>query len=1262
MKNFITQCLLFIAFLTLSQGAEAQYHRSLSWNRPYQIAIGDTSITMVSFEGSVSLDNTYVPEYQEFFDVPQGSQLVGVAITNLVFQPFDKAISKTFEGVKSIGDSIVVTFLNIPNRRVPRALVSFVPIKNGIQPGSHDRIMSFDLQLSFSPKAENQSHTQARVYADVSLLATGRWFKYSIKESGVHKITFDGLKSAGLDPATINPQHIRMFSYGGAMLPESNLVQRYDDLAENAMMLVGEEDGVFNTQDYILFYGENPHKWTYFPGTRTFDFQPHLYSDLTYFFLTADKGVGKRIAVQPSSSLPAHLAVETFDDLQVYEKDEINLIKSGREWYGEVFEAVTLREFNFTIPNLLTDSVIRFKASLAARSFVGSSFSLDVNGTAITMPISGVSSTNPYSDYAIVSTVTRNLISSTGQIKVRITYNRSASPSTGWLNRITLHSKRSLLMTGDQMTFRSVSSIGQGLISEFKLSNAPSTINIWDVTDGRNVMKQHSNMDGSAQRFRILTDQLRQFIAFDPAKTLKPIFVEKVVNQNLHAMTPPELIIVTHPLFLDEARRLATFHTNHSGLVVEIATTPQIYNEFSAGCNDLTAIRDFVKMLFDRAEESSPLKYLLLFGDASYDYKDKVKDNTNYVPCWQSNNSLNASDTYASDDYFGYLEDHEGTLSTDNLDIGIGRIPVSTPEQAVHMVNKIIRYATPSAKNHGDWRNIICLVADDEDTNEHMSQADKLAALINTKNSAFNIDKVYFDAYQQVHTSGGQRYPQVNEAINNRVDKGALIVNYIGHGGTKGWGHERALELADINAWTNSDKLPLFITATCEFAYFDDPQVVSAGELVLLNPSGGGIALYTTARPTYSSENFILNQRVYQNIFEQENNQYKRLGDVMRLAKQNTTSVNARKFILLGDPAIRLAAPNYKVETTHINEVPILSSADTLKALAYVTFKGKITNQTGNLLENFNGEVVPVVFDKSLNVTTLANDGGATFSFDLQRNILYKGKSSVKNGLFEFSFMVPKDIAYQYGKGKISYYASDGIRDAHGSNNNVMIGGFNQNAGVDLKGPEVRLYINDENFRSGGTTHENPLLYAVISDESGINTTGTGIGHDIIAVLNEQTDKVKVLNDYYVADLDTYKKGRISYPFFNLADGRYSLRLKVWDIYNNSSEAVTEFVVAGSVRIALDKVINYPNPFNDHTRFVLEHNQAGSEMEVQVQIYSFDGRLCKVLTDKLVPVGYRSEIFTWDGTDDGGAPLGGGIYVYKTIVTVEGKKTADLSS
>jgi hypothetical protein len=616
---------------------------------------------------------------------------------------------------------------------------------------------------------------------------------------------------------------------------------------------------------------------------------------------------------------------------------------------------------------------------------------------------------------------------------------------------------------------------------------------------------------------------------------------------------------------------------------------------------------------------------------------------------------MNIINSIATDEYYGFLDDGEGTGAGNSmLDIGIGRLVVSTSESAHAMVNKIIHYATGDEAVFGSWRNVVCFVADDEDGNMHMEdQAEKMATRLDTSYGWLNVDKIYLDAYPQISTSGGQRAPAVNEAINNRISKGALVINYTGHGGESGWAHERILEIADINSWTNYDKLPIFITATCEFSRYDDPTRTSAGELVYLNQNGGGLALFTTARATYGSPNFELNNAMYDYMFEEVDGEYLRFGDIIRNAKNKSGGIsdNDRKFILIGDPALMLAYPEHNVQTIKINDVQVSELGDTIKALQKVTVSGSVNGENGNVLSTFNGILRPTVFDKPTQVVTLVSDPDSDpFTFELLMAILYKGKANVKNGYFSFSFIVPKDIAYNYGYGKISYYVNNAESDGTGYYDNVIIGGYDNNVPPDNTGPEIELYMNDENFVFGGMTDETPIMLAFVNDSSGVNTVGTGIGHDIVCTIDNDVNKSYVINDYYESEIDSYSSGVINYPLSKLAAGNHSLNLKVWDVHNNSSVAYTEFVVAESAELAIDHVLNYPNPFTTSTAFFFEHNKPNSMLEAQVQIYTMTGILIKTIDEIVITHGYRSEPIYWDGLDDFGDRIGRGVYLYKVRV------------
>lgn len=1265
MKKVIPAVLfIFIVSCISAFSMELTFSEKLTWEYPGKIKVDETEHYILGFNESYYSLSPFIPSFQKsyFFEV-DNSGFVSLELHNMVIDSTDISSFIRQADMFLIGPDIALEANPIISRGQSGVHISFIPLVFEAVSGKVFRLISFEVQIEYQ-LFDDTTELLKNDYVGQSVLASGNWYKFSVSETGIYRITYNDLVEAGLNPATINPQHIRLYGNGGGMLPEPNSEYRHDDLIENAIVVVGEEDGVFGQQDYILFFGQSPHEWRYSASSSAFEHVHNIYDDYNYYFLTADRGTGKRIGTQPVSGLTATDVVDTFNDYKIHEQNTSNLIKSGRQWYGEVFDAILTRTISFNFPNRVPGSEINVQASVAGRSLQGTSFLFNINGLTAQTPVAPITN-QAYAAHARESLMNLNRVLEGSQesIDVKITYNKSASPSTGWLNYIRVHALRQLIMDSGQLPFRSLNSVGPNRVSEFRVGNTTSAIEIWDVTDPSNIMKQQSAQQGAEMIFKLTTDILREFIAFDPASSFQVEFVEKVQNQNLHGASVPDMLIVTHPLFLDEANRLADFHVNYSGLDVLVVPTPQIYNEFSSGKQDAAAIRDFARMLYERNGNGKDFRYLLLFGDASYDFKDRVSNNTNFIPVWMSQQSLDPIQSYVTDDFFGFLDPNEGGNGVNLVDIGIGRLPVGTIEDAAAMVDKIIHYASNSQSTMSDWRNYICFVADDEDNNLHIRQAETMANDIDSLFNSFNLSKIYLDAYQQVSVPGGERYPQVNADINRRVQQGALIVNYTGHGGVLGWAHERVLELPDVRNWTNFDRLPVFITATCEFAYFDDPSHTSAGELVLLNPDGGGIALFTTSRPTYASPNFAINKRLFEFVFSREDGEFLRLGDIIRLAKQNSgNDINGRKFLLLGDPALKMAIPEYNVITTHLNEQEISLASDTLKALSKATISGVVLDLSGNIMEDFNGVITPTVFDKVQKINTLGNDGVQPHAFTTQQNIVYKGNASVVNGHFNFSFIVPKDIAYAYDTGKISYYATDGFRDAHGYDRSIVIGGFDENAELDNIGPEIELYINDKKFKSGGITGENPVLLAFIEDNSGINTSGSGIGHDIIAVLNDETEKSYVLNDFYQSDLDTYQSGMVSYPFYNLPDGRHHIRLKVWDIYNNPAEGSIEFIVASSGKLALEEVLNYPNPFRDRTYFVVEHNQAGKNTEFEIFIYSLDGRLRKVLKQEIRPDGFRSEPLEWDGRGDDGQLLEGGAYVYRVVMHNPELGTAELGN
>jgi hypothetical protein len=731
------------------------------------------------------------------------------------------------------------------------------------------------------------------------------------------------------------------------------------------------------------------------------------------------------------------------------------------------------------------------------------------------------------------------------------------------------------------------------------------------------------------------------------------------------------MILITPKEFISAAEDLKIIH-QYDGLDVIVVTDEEIYNEFSSGLRDATAIKQFLRMLYVKASgnPSSIPKYCLLFGDGSYDNRNILGHNNNKLPIFESSESLSVTNTYASDDYFAILSDGASMQNSDFLNIGVGRLVVNDLVEANEMVQKIRNYVSEDNSNpvetcsnttsnsiYGPWRNKIVMVSDDEDNNAYFNDIEIMSGKIKSNKPTANIIKIHSDAYAQKSTTVGERIPDASAAINQKVQDGALLVNYIGHGGETGWAHEQILTVPTIQNWNNNKAMPVFMTATCEFGRFDDHDRVSAGEYVLLNKDGGGIGLFTTTRLVYALPNEYLNRYFYDTVFDFVDLKPQRLGDIYVGTKnkfaQYSADRNYRKFALLGDPAIRFAIPEYTVKIDSFNK-------DTVRALSEVRVFGHLEDGFGSRLSDFDGKVFLTFYDKESSLQTLGtNPSSDTLQFKMWQNIIYKGKSSVSNGAFNFLFKVPKDIQYNYGLSRMSFYAENGTVDASGYNDSLIIGGIDTNALLDENGPELDLFLNDENFVSGGISNSNPLLIVSVFDENGINTVGNGIGHDIELVIDNDLSNSVILNNYYEADLDTYKSGKINFELSELSAGEHTLKIKVWDNYNNSSSRELSFIVVEETEIQLKNVLNYPNPFTTQTAFYFEHNQNCNFLDLSIQIYTVSGKVIKRINRRLHNEGFRSDGIYWDGTDDFGEAIARGVYIYNLSITNEAGQKVD---
>ncbi|PZF71511.1 type IX secretion system sortase PorU [Taibaiella soli] len=1106
-----------------------------------------------------------------------------------------------------------------------------------------------------------------------SPLASGSWYKISIPQRGVYKIDYDFIKTKlGVDPAGINTANIRVYGNGGTMLPENNAIPRPADLTEDAIVVNDGGDGKFGSGDYILFYANGPVTWAKDSVNGRFTHSNNLYENKSYYFLNFDLGAGKRVGAA-NNAAQSNIPVTSFNDYQMHDTDLVNLGVVGKTWWGENFSTLPGKSsdytFNFNLGQVI-DSVSASMSLGCVSSVNGNTFNVAVNGQTyggpyymgqIPVDISGT----PVS--AVVTQYVQYKLPASNSESFYLKFNSPATDANGYLDYIELNYRRALSFAGGQMNFRDWNSVGSGNVAGYSIQNTNSNTQVWDITDPINPASISGNLNGGTYSFAQDASQLREFVTFDGSQFYTPDFVSKVDNQNIHGQSAVDLIVVTYPDFLDAANQIADFHRQHDNMRVLVATTGQIYNEFSSGSQDISAIRDAAKMFYDRAgnDTTQMPRYLLLFGDASYDYKDRIGANTNYVPTFESQESISLGNSYGTDDFFGFLganENIEDITIANSFDIGVGRIPVATTADANNVAAKIIHYK--SAASLGPWRLTNTYVADNEDdAGAHLAQAEEMVAEVDSNVNVYNDVKVYLDNLPFVSTPGGARCPDANKAINDQVFKGTFIINYNGHGGPTTLAHERILTADDFNQWKNIDKLPFMITATCDFARFDDPSYVSAGEKLVIKSDGGAIALLTTTQLTYAYANRMLNLQFLNAQFQRVNGTWNTFGDAFREGKNVTyesnplpdysTLVNFRKFTLLGDPALEPDFPEYSVATDSIKTLDG-NPTDTVSALGGYLITGKVKDHSGNLMSSFNGQVYVTIYDKARTITLYTKVYNTKRTYLVQDNIIYKGKATVENGRFSVKFVAPKDLNYDFGKGRISYYADNGTIDAAGIDTSMTVGGYSDNPVVDNTPPIVKPYMNDSFFVDGGITGSNTLLFVSLFDETGINISGNSVGHDLTAVLDGDVQNPYVLNDYYENAPNDYQHGYVNFPITGLADGQHVLHVKAWDVNNNSGEGDVHFVVYNGEVMKIGNLMNYPNPFGNvskETHFVFEHNHPEETLTAKLLIYNMGGQLVRSFQETFTPSGSRSHEITWDGTDQAGAQLPDGVYVYRINIS-----------
>ena len=1277
-----------------------------------------------------------------------------------VYEPFPAADAKLL-GATALPPTPAVRLRFGTEARRPYSYVLVQPVRRNPQTGQAERLVSFSYAYQVggvAPTARGAnasstnsllSTTAGRTHLNTSVLNKGDWFKLGVPTSGVYKLDQATLKSLGLPVSSLDPNKIQLYGNATGLLPQANATPRPDDLVENNILFVGNGDAVFTADEYFLFYARGPHTWrasqpgqapAYGQGGLAgflgeggrFKHINNIYSDTAYYFVTVGSANGRRIPVAAAPAVaPSGATITTFLDHRFYEHDLVNVLHSGRRWLGESFAGGAAKDFVFSgdgnqaLADLVAGDTLRLTSAVATTALQSSAFSVALNGTRLgTQSLSGIPpnisfppvATNDF--YTFTSLIPANFGTDP---KVTLTFTSGDPAGTGYLDYLELVVKRQLRLNGAFLEFNSLNyKRGAGTAGTFTVANA-SGAQVWEVTNPRRSQARALDAAGS---FVAYTDSLREFVAVQPSSNDFgiPRLFGKIANQNLHALNVDgklDLVIVTYPPFQAQAEKLAQHRRDYNGLKVQVVTTKQAYNEYSSGAQDVTAIRDLMKQVYDRNPDPvNHRNYLLLFGDASYDYKssafnDASKEpawwanrapfrttnrfdeaNQNFVPTYESRESflpvsgsranVEGENSYSSEDYYGLLDDNEGEwlessgIVFESVDIGIGRLPVRTAlgqradaSQAEQVVNKIIAYDEPAS--FGKWRNRITLTADDGDGSAFATESETIfAATIKRQEPAYNLRKDYLDLFPQVSVAAGQRSPAAVAAIDESLEQGSLLIGYTGHGGPSGLADEQIITTASLLALQNKNRLTFLVTGTCDLSTYDNPDFTSAGEQVLTNSAeGGAVGLFTTTRVVFQNFNTeVVNNFYSQVLLRNSGGTLPYLGLAASTAKNNSPGgdLNNRNYTLLADPTTRLAYPRQRVVLDSINGrhvQNITTSLDTLQALSQIRLSGHVEN-AGVLNTAFGGTADITIFDKPVTVQTLGDQSSPPVPVETQENVIYGGQATMRSGRFGVKFIVPKDIAYNAGLGKISLYAADLTNrvDAQGYQQ-VVVGGASRRAGADTTPPTVQLFMTDETFVSGGSTGLSPLFIAHLSDKSGINTSSAGIGHDITATLDNDPSKLIVVNDSYTSDVDNFMSGRVRYPYKNLAAGPHTIKLKAWDTYNNSAEGTVDFIAAQSEQLALDHVLNYPNPFSNNTTFHFDQNHAGEDLDVQVQIFTVAGRLVKTLRTTIpgstahVPRTTQDPALSWNGRDDYDDQLARGVYVYRVSIRLaNGGQTA----
>lgn len=1114
---------------------------------------------------------------------------------------------------------------------------------NGYDEFHNGTVINFEVAKSWVKQNRKLEKTETTN----SVLANGKWVRFEAPEEGIYKITKQMLNSIGID-SNVDPRTIKIYNNSGKALPEKIYDPRPVDLVENAIFVLGEDDGVFNDQDYILFYGRGTNFWDYNPISSKIERAKHHFSTENYYWITFGGALGKRIVSKVAITDPNPLIKTTSKAFEFLDEDKINVGKSGRIFVGDDFSSsMKNRTYTKLLEGFIQGSQINYSYRVVNASIGNIPFKIEESGNKIvdrTLPGTGAGSymyTYPVEGSA---TYTGNLNESRSLLK--FIFDAQQSSAYGYIDYYELQYLRELKTLSDQMIFFSDK---EGTVVEYQLSNfSSSDIYVFDITNYYNVEMISCAISGGNCKFQANepSNSISKYLAVTSAKFKTPINFNGMKNQNLRGISPgAKHVIITNKNFIEQAERLSQYRSTQakSPLSSIVINVEEIFNEFSGGLRDVSGVRDFIKYAYDNWQIRP--EYILMFGDGDYDYRNIEGNNKNFVITYQTLNSHSELYSYCMDDFFASVDGND--LS---IDIAIGRINIQSISDAVNSVNKIIDYET--GKNLGNWRNLITFVADDQLTSTGYDgapnniQSEELSAQVP---QSFDQHKIYLATYPTVQTSLGRRKPAVNQAIIDAINNGSLIMNFYGHGSPDLWTHEQVfVKSVTIPQLVNND-LIFISAATCDFGYYDNPNLQSAAEELLLKANSGAIGLFTSVRPVFSHQNHALTKAFYQKLLASpldSSNLPVSIGTAYQKTKVSYYSENDLKFNLFGDPAIRLSIPRYTASIDTINNFAVTSNIQ-LKALGKVNIKGIVRKPDGNKWNGFNGEGVITIFDSERTLPVPEVYQG--FEMVIQGGIIFRGRISIVNGEFSTGFVVPKDISYENKNGKVVFYFYDLNNDGVGFTNKVIVGGTDTTVINDGNGPQIEIYFDDLNNVSGYLVNPNSTLIVDLNDETGLNTTGVGVGHKLEGIMNDDEAFPIDFSNFFTGDLDSGgKSGKVKYKFSNLEQGEHKITVKAWDVFNNLAEQSAYFKVVDENKLVIDNVMNFPNPFSSNTVFTFQHN-INKPINVRIRIFTIAGRLIQEIENLGVSFDRFVKI-DWDGRDRDGNHLANGTYLYKLIV------------